>query len=90
MPTTQNRLFMALSEMTRLIWIILQVSLFFYQIKFSYEQVVDNWGTEEFISTLQSNIYMPIGHNTFYTIDLRSRLETVPDSPNEDGDYILR
>lgn len=49
-------------------------------------QIVDNWGTEEYVSTG----IVPVGHVTKYMPDLKSKLEVAPDSPDGDGDYILR
>lgn len=49
-------------------------------------QIVDDWGTEEYISTS----LVPVGHDTKYANNLRAKLEMSPDSPEEDGDYIVR
>ena len=51
-------------------------------------QIVDDWGTEEYIDT--RDIQVPVGHLTKYTLNLRAKLEMAPNSPDTDGDYILR
>lgn len=43
-------------------------------------------GTEEFVTTG----FVPVGHETQYRVDSLQKLETLPDSPTTDGDYILR
>ena len=43
-------------------------------------------GTEEFVT--ENGV--PVGHNTKYTVNLRAKLEMAPDSPDGDGDYIVR
>ena len=49
-------------------------------------QVVDDWGTEEYVSTG----IVPVGHYTKYQPNLRAKLEMAPNSPSADGDYIMR
>lgn len=51
-------------------------------------QIVDDFGTEEYIDT--RTIPIPVGHDTMYRANLRAKLEMAPDSPNGDGDYIVR
>ena len=60
-------------------------------------QIVDDWGTEEYIDaavtaeTPTRDVAIPVGHNTFYSSNLKSKLEMAPDSPsNGDNDYIVR
>ncbi len=53
-------------------------------------QICSNWGTEEYVVTEQSGVAMPVGHDTFYQADLKAKLEMLPDSPDGDGDYIMR
>ena len=53
-------------------------------------QIVDNWGTEEFVVTEQNGVEVPVGHSTIYPISLRDKLEAAPDLPADDGDYVLR
>lgn len=49
-------------------------------------QIVDDWGTEEYISTS----LVPVGHDTKYANNLRAKLEMSPNSPDGDGDYLVR
>ena len=53
-------------------------------------QVVDNWGTEEYVDAGTRDVEIPVGHETKYLNDLRAKLESAPDSPDGDGDYIVR
>lgn len=49
-------------------------------------QIVDDWGTEEYVSTS----LVPVGHDTKYANNLRAKLEMLASSPDENGDYIVR
>lgn len=49
-------------------------------------QIVDDFGTEEYVTTS----LVPVGHNTKYANNLRAKLEMAPDSPDDNGDYIVR
>lgn len=60
-------------------------------------QVVNDWGTEEYVDAAASaetptrDVAIPVGHDTFYQPNLRAKLEMAPDSPADgDGDYIVR
>lgn len=53
---------------------------------FQSPQIVDDWGTEEYVTTS----IVPVGHDTKYTANLRAKIEMAPDSPSGDGDYIVR
>lgn len=55
---------------------------------FQNPQAVSNWGTEEYID--ERTIAIPVGHNTKYPPDLKAKLETSPNPPDADGDYIVR
>ena len=55
---------------------------------FQYPQIVDNWGTEEYIST--ASLRIPVGHVTRYPANLKDKLEAAPDAPASDGDYYLQ
>lgn len=55
---------------------------------FENPQLVDNWGTEEYTDSRE--VQIPVGHITKYPPDLKAKLESAPDSPASDGDYILR
>ena len=49
-------------------------------------QIVDDFGTEEFVTTG----LVPVGHVTRYPTNLKAKLEMAPNSPDGDGDYIVR
>lgn len=59
-------------------------------------QIVDDFGTEEYVdagltaSTPTRDVAIPVGHQTFYQANLRAKLEMAPDSPEGNGDYIVR
>lgn len=55
---------------------------------FENPQLVSNLGTEEY--TDSRTIQIPVGHITKYPPDLKAKLESAPDSPSVNGDYILR
>ena len=51
-------------------------------------QVVDDWGTEEFVDT--RSVAIPVGHITQYQPNLKAKLETAPNSPSDgNGNYIV-
>ena len=51
-------------------------------------QVVDDFGTEEYLDS--RDVPIPVGHDTFYRANLRAKLEMLPNSPDSNGDYIVR
>ena len=51
-------------------------------------QICDDFGTEEFVDS--RTVPMPVGANALYQANLRAKLEMAPDSPDGDGDYIVR
>jgi hypothetical protein len=53
---------------------------------FQSPQIVDDFGTEEYVT---SSI-VPVGHTTQYDHNLRAKLEMAPNSPDVDGDYLVR
>lgn len=59
-------------------------------------QIVDDWGTEEYVdaaataATSPRDVAIPVGHDTMYRNNLRAKLEMAPESPDGDGDYIVR
>lgn len=53
-------------------------------------QIVDDWGTGEYVIAEQSGVKMPVGHETKYTANLKAKLEMAPNSPSGNGDYIVR
>lgn len=59
-------------------------------------QIVNDFGTEEYVdagvtaATPTRDVAIPVGHSTFYAANLRAKLEMAPDSPEGNGDYIVR
>ena len=57
-------------------------------------QFVDDFGTEEYVDYAVSQnlreVSVPVGHDTVYNSNLRAKLEMAPNSPDENGDYIVR
>ena len=53
-------------------------------------QIVDDFGTEQYIDAGSRDVEIPVGHETFYPENLRKKMEDAPASPTADGDYILR
>ena len=59
-------------------------------------QIVDDFGTEEYVDAAVTatiptrEVAIPVGHDTMYRANLRAKLEMAPDSPDGDGDYIVR
>jgi len=51
-------------------------------------QVVDDWGTEEFVDTRE--VAIPVGHSTSYMANLRDKLQHLPSLAEEDGEYIVK
>lgn len=55
---------------------------------FADPQIVDDFGTEEYVDS--RTVPIPVGHITKYQNNLRAKLEMAPNSPDGDGDYIVR
>lgn len=55
---------------------------------FTQRQQDDNWGTEEYID--DRTIPMLVGHDTEYLLDLKAKVEVAPESPDTDGNYVLK
>lgn len=51
-------------------------------------QIVDDFGTEEYVDT--RTVPIPVGHDTRYQPNLRAKLEMAPNSPDSNGDYLVR
>ena len=51
-------------------------------------QVVDDFGTEEFVDSRE--VAIPVGHETEYQPNLRAKVEMSPDLPSSDGKYLLQ
>ena len=60
---------------------------------FTDPQTVDNWGTEQYVDKAYTDgdrdVEIPVGHETKYPVNLRDKLETAPNAPTSDGDYIV-
>ena len=52
-------------------------------------QIVDDFGTEEYVIS-DSVFAVPVGHDTDYPINMVAKLEMAPNSPEGNGDYIVR
>ena len=61
---------------------------------FQSPQIVDDFGTEEYVDAAVAantrDVAVPVGHDTNYQANLRAKLEMAPDSPDSNGDYIVR
>lgn len=55
---------------------------------FQTPQIVDDFGTEEYVDI--RDVAVPVGHETVYRNNLRAKLEMAPESPDGNGDYIVR
>lgn len=55
---------------------------------FTSPQIVDNWGTEEFVD--ERTVPIPVGHETKYIPDLKAKLESAPNNPSTNGLYFLQ
>lgn len=53
---------------------------------FQHIQIVDYFGTEEFVSTG----IVPVGHKTRYPANLRDKLQHLPDLASADGTYLIK
>ena len=53
-------------------------------------QIVNDFGTEEFVIDSNIDVPIPVGHDTDYPINLLAKLEMSPNSPDGNGDYIVR
>lgn len=53
-------------------------------------QIVNDFGTEEFVISNTVAVPIPVGNNTDYPINLKAKVEMAPNSPDGDGDYIVR
>ena len=53
---------------------------------FQHIQIVDDFGTEEFVS----NGFISVGHKTRYPANLRDKLQHLPSLANADGTYMIQ
>lgn len=60
-------------------------------IPFTEVQECDNWGTEEWLAPTTDTrpCEVPVGHETDYLPDLKAKLEVAPNTPNENGVYVM-
>lgn len=57
---------------------------------FQTPQIVNDFGTEEYVDAGERDVAIPVGHETHYGSNLRAKLEMLPNSPDGNGDYIVR
>lgn len=59
---------------------------------FQEVQKVNNWGTEEYIAPENDTrlVEVPVGHDTDYPLDCKSKIEIAPDLPKNDGVYVCK
>lgn len=63
---------------------------------FSDPQIVDDFGTEEYVDALTTaetsprDVAIPVGHETFYQANLRDKLQNLPANANADGLYLVK
>ena len=59
-------------------------------------QVVDDFGTEEYVDALATaetsprDVAIPVGHETFYQANLRDKLQNLPANASADGLYLVK
>ena len=53
---------------------------------YQHVQLVDDWGTEEYVS----GTICPVGHETRYPANLRDKLQHLPDLASADGYYVVQ
>ena len=60
-------------------------------IPFTEVQECDNWGTEEWLAPTTDTrpCEVPVGHETDYLPDLKAKVEVAPNTPNENGVYVM-
>lgn len=53
-------------------------------------QTVDDFGTEEYVIDSQIAVPVPVGHETKYLVNLRDKLQHLPDLASADGYYLIQ
>ena len=53
-------------------------------------QIVDDFGTEEYVIDSQIAVPIPVGHETKYLANLRDKLQHLPDLADSDGYYVIQ
>lgn len=56
---------------------------------FTNPQVVNDFGTEEYVDAGTRDFTMPVGHDTNYLQNLRDKLQRLPDAPTNTGVYVV-
>lgn len=57
---------------------------------YSENQYVDDWGTEEYVTSSESDYIPCVGHETKYLTNLKAKLEDLPSaSSSGDGEYLI-
>ena len=57
---------------------------------FARYQFVDDFGTEEYLPVSGASAPMlPVGHDSHYTMNLRDKLQRLPNAPSAAGDYLV-
>ena len=57
---------------------------------FTSPQIIDDFGTEEFVVTETSGVAMPVGHKSRYTANLKAKVEMAPNSPDSNGLWLVQ
>ena len=61
---------------------------------FTSPLIIDNWGTEKFtdyeFNSHNRDVIIPTGQISTYDLDLKAKLEMLPDSPDNNGLYLLK
>ena len=63
---------------------------------FTDPQIVDDFGTEEYVDALATaemsprDVEVPVGHETFYQANLRDKLQNLPANAGVDGLYLVK
>lgn len=52
-------------------------------------QIVDDFGTEEYVDAGTRDVEIPVGHVTQYQANLRDKLQHLPDLADSDGTYVV-
>lgn len=64
-----------------------------YVATFMNPQIVNSFGTEEYVDYAVENndrdVAVPVGHVSVYRLNLRDKIERMPDLPDVDGTYVL-
>ena len=57
-------------------------------------QIIDDFGTEEYVDSAyaagERDVAIPVGHETRYFVNLRDKLQHLPDLASADGYYLIQ